>query len=258
MRIEYEKEWNRSRLYIDLEIPFRADYQLEMLKRNKIPSLLEVNGMGLEDGSRYTYTVEGMQSMRQRHNRGKIDKEEILDFVSALISTAGNLRNYFLNPDCLLLDPECIFYRGHIYYFCYLPVRQKALYASFHEMTEYFVKNLDYDHPETVMLACELHKATLLETYDLEEIIKNYKEHEKDRILCREKPVEKRQPFPEESIFTTEEEFLEPTQDNREEEEPNLRKGPWKNLLGKVKKRRWGNWDDLILETDRQEKKIQL
>ena len=51
----------------------------------------------------------------------------------------------------------------------------------FHELTEYFVKMLDYEDTEGIFLAYELHKATLQEHYDLELIMKEYKGREAER-----------------------------------------------------------------------------
>lgn len=38
---------------------------------------------------------------------------------------------------------------------------------SYHELTEYFVRKVDYQDLESIQLACMLHKETLKETYDL-------------------------------------------------------------------------------------------
>ena len=50
---------------------------------------------------------------------------------------------------------------------------------SYHELTEYFVKKVDYQDLESIQLACMLHKETLKETYDLESILQQYEEEAK-------------------------------------------------------------------------------
>lgn len=52
---------------------------------------------------------------------------------------------------------------------------------SYHELTEYFVKKVDYQDLESIQLACMLHKETLKETYDLESILQQYEEEAKNR-----------------------------------------------------------------------------
>ena len=50
---------------------------------------------------------------------------------------------------------------------------------SYHELTEYFVRKVDYQDLESIQLACMLHKETLKETYDLESILQQYEEEAK-------------------------------------------------------------------------------
>ena len=65
--------------------------------------------------------------------------------------------------------------------FCYRPVRQKSLYRSFHEMTEFFVRKLDYKDTEGIFLAYLLHRSTLQEDYDLRAIMEEYRREESER-----------------------------------------------------------------------------
>ncbi len=255
MKTEYEKEWNRAYFHIDIEEEYKETYHLKMIRKNKIPGLLEVKGMGMEGGSRYTYTVSGMQSMKQQHENKMIKKEEIVNFVLALIEVTKQLREYLLNPDCLLLNPDFVFCEGERYYFCYLPVQQKSLSESFHEMTEYFVKNLDYSETDGIFLSYELHKATLQENYDLEKILRDYMEREENRKSEMEEIKEGRSKFSGTNIFTAELEpiIYEPVQDVQTIREMGGWKSPLKKAVGKIKKERWGSWDDLIMETDGQD-----
>ena len=62
-----------------------------------------------------------------------------------------------------------------------MPVQKKKLLQSFHELSEYFVKTLDYEDVEGIFLAYELHKATLQEKYDLKTIMEEYEIHEEER-----------------------------------------------------------------------------
>ena len=67
-----------------------------------------------------------------------------------------------------------------------MPVQKKKLLQSFHELSEYFVKTLDYEDVEGIFLAYELHKATLQEKYDLKTIMEEYEIHEEERKKRRD------------------------------------------------------------------------
>ena len=46
MNTKYEKELNRICLHIHVPEIYEEDYQMPMLRANKIPGILEVNGCG--------------------------------------------------------------------------------------------------------------------------------------------------------------------------------------------------------------------
>lgn len=46
---------------------------------------------------------------------------------------------------------------------------------AFHELTEYFVKHLDYKDTEGVFLVSKIHRETLKENYDLKKVIETCK-----------------------------------------------------------------------------------
>lgn len=260
MKTTFEKEWDRTYLHIDIQEEFQENYQLQMIRKNEIPGILKMKGMEFDKGSRYTFTISGMQSIKQIYEKRTIKKEDILKLVSSLITVTDTLKKYLLNPDCLLLSPEYVYVMEEKYLFCYLPVKQKILSESFHEMTEYFVQNLDYKETEGIFLAYELHKATLQENYNLEQIVRNYEEREKDRINEIEELKEGRGRFTEENIFIEEDEedIYKPNQDIETIREIGGWKKPWRKATDRIRKKRWGNWDDLILETDGQDQEPQL
>ena len=55
MKTGYEKELNRVLLHVDLSKLYEEDYQIHMMKENKISGLLEVTGCGINGKSRYSY-----------------------------------------------------------------------------------------------------------------------------------------------------------------------------------------------------------
>ena len=63
MNTKYEKELNRICLHIHVPEIYEEDYQMPMLRANKIPGILEVNGCGIDGESRYTYEITGLVSM---------------------------------------------------------------------------------------------------------------------------------------------------------------------------------------------------
>lgn len=269
MKTGYEKGLNKVCLHIDLAHTYEEDYKIHMLKENDIPGLLEITGCGIDGKSRYSYEVTGMISMKAKFKDIPIRQTDILHFVNRLMEVVKTLKCYMLSPDGLLLYPEFMFFGEGTWHFCYLPVRKKPLCEAFHIITEYFVKKLDYEDTEGIMLAFEIHKATLQDNYDLDKIMSEYKAHEEKRREgnAGKMPAEKEQTEEltgtsgtieradamQEHIFSLEEEEYVTTPDVQTIREMGVRWNPWRKTADKLKKSRWGSWKDLILETDGQQ-----
>ena len=167
IQIEYETNLSQAFFRVTVAEPYIEDYQIPMLQRNPIDGILSVEGCGVNGGSCYTYGVGGCISMSDLYIKTSMKKQDIQELVDRLLEIIEALQQHMLNPDCLMLEPEYLFRRAGKWWFCYLPGRKKKLTQSFHELSEYFVKTLDYEDVEGIFLAYELHKATLQEKYDL-------------------------------------------------------------------------------------------
>ncbi len=194
-RAEFETKLNRVCLHIYKEEHYEEDYQMPMLRQNRLDGILEVEGCEVDGKARYTYEVSGLTSMKTMYENACIKKQEIEAMINRILEVTEILQRYMLDPNCLVLKPEYIFNKEGRWFFCYFPGMEEDLCQLFHELTEYFVKMLDYEDTEGIFLAYELHKATLQEHYDLELIMKEYKGRESERnkmIRGKQKPVRSR------------------------------------------------------------------
>lgn len=266
-----EKDWNQPCIHIDVPVPYEEDYQMKMLRYNEIEGILRVSGVGREEESRYTYQTRGGISLEKKYENRKIEKETILSFIRQFMDTAENLRNYLLDPDCLLIGEEYIYEKNGRFGFCYLPVRQKSLYRSFHEITEFFVKKLDYRDMEGIFLSYLLHRSTLCEDYDLREIMEEYRREERERQEEQEKAGKTENDGSVDSaVFLlgdeADEEMYAESMEQKyrmrtpvsEVKEEKRRYGPIGKVISRIKTGRWGNWNDLITEIDGQDEKGHL
>ena len=181
LKLTFENNWNRSCLVVDTSAPYTEDYQIKMLKNNSIPGLLNIAGNGLEGKSRYTYPVQELLPFSQKYTEQKISFSTLNLLINQLITLTHVLGNYLLNPDCILLHPDCIFEPRELseqqtkqpFYFCYVPSCPGSLSDSFHKLTEFIVQNLDYNDDNGILLACLLHKETLQKNYHLESLLQS-------------------------------------------------------------------------------------
>ena len=225
-----------------------------MLEENQVEGLLEMHGRGMDDKSCYDYDVSGKVSMKALYEKHTMSGEEIKILLKSILRVVKEVERYLLNVNCILMDPEYIFYREEKYYFCYYPPKEKSLWEGFHHLSEYLVKCADYQDKECVQIVFLLHKETMKENYSLEQIIKECVKEEEENVLAEDKNTD----------LGTEEEKEGSTYFDRTEhdwiasqemgstilrETENLWT-PMKRFLHRRRKPKWGDWDGLYIEEE--------
>ena len=170
MKQEYKKSADHRWMVLEFDEIYEEDYQLRMLKENVVTGLLPVRGQGKDDKSIYRYDITGKISMKKRSEREKWTFESLKEFLKQMIQVLNEVDNFLLDRDCISLDPNHIFYKNGTFYFCYCPGFKGGLRQEFHVLTEFFVKETDYEDRDAVYLASSLHKASMEEQYSVEEI----------------------------------------------------------------------------------------
>lgn len=244
------------KITIEEEELYQEDYQIRMLKINHPEGLLEIGGRGMNGKSYYDYNVSGKISVKAMYERGKIGNGDIKEFLVQFRSVLRTVEKYLLNIHCILLDPEYIFYEEDHFYFCYYPPARQDIWEAFHELTEYLVRQADYQDPECVRIVFLLHKETMEENYSLDKIISEClrnSEEELGRNLRKEtleevmnEPMEQRTAYDtREHDWITEQEMGSSILKETE----NLWT-PVKRFLNRHKKSKWGDWDGLYIEEE--------
>lgn len=178
MRSSINNELGYTELTIEESIRYEEDYQMHMLRECKLEGLIAVVGYGVDERSQYIYDVSGMQNIKQLYEKEPMSEKTISEFCSDLLSMMDRIKQHMLDVNKVLLDPQYIFKNASGYQFCYYPINKDVAKESFHSLTEYFVKAIDYNHINSVRLVCGLHKSTMDEQYDLTEVLERYSDIE--------------------------------------------------------------------------------
>ena len=241
------------KITIEEEIFYKEDYQIRMLKANNLNGILKMGGRGVNQNSYYDYDVSGKISMKAMFERSKINAEDIKMFLRDLKNVVKEVETFLLNIHCILLKPEYIFYEEGKYFFCYYPLAKQELWEEFHELTEYFVKQADYQEQECVRMVFLLHKKTMDENYSWEklaaECMKTLQEDGDAAEEHQKKAGDKDREDMEEDLqgrdWITEQEIGSGVM-----RETDTVWAPVKKLLNKRRKSKWGDWDGLHIEEE--------
>lgn len=220
---------------------YEEDYQMSMLKVNPLKYILPVSGRGIDEKSYYDYDVTGKVSMKAMYERGMINAKDMILFLEQLILGKKELEKYLLNMNCLLLEPDYIFYEEEQFYFCYYPLSNKNIWDEFRRLTEYLVKKADYQDPECVQLVFALHKGVMEENYSIDKLVKECREilkvHEAELEMLRNE---------EQSYDLSEHDWIaEQSEGSSILRETDNLWTPVKKFLNKHKKSKWGSWEGL-------------
>ena len=261
MEITYQNEWEHTDIHVDFEFPYEEDYQMKMLDNNDVQLFLPVCGRGRNGESRYTFRLENGISMENIYSEQEITGKEIESFMEQLSDAIEKIHMYLLDHDHIILDPKLIFIKEGKYKFCYLPVKKRyfhdTLCKSFHQLTEYFVKKLDYKDTRGVLLVSKLHRETMKEGCELKQIMEECKkdlEEYKINVNYETATLETNRDqgaLSENVIFSLDNGGGNQVSYVKEEEEyMKSSKNPFEKVFHKIKGKRWGQWDDLITEIE--------
>lgn len=245
MNVAVRHELNETNLIIEKTVPYEQDYQIRMLMENEYRHLLETTACGIDGKSRYIYNISGRETMESMYETDLIDKMDMITVVEQMVEAIEEAQTYLLDVNCFILSPEYIFYEKGIFYFCYYPLWEESLCEGFHKLTEFFVQKLNYENQEGVIMAFELHKATLTKNYDIEGVMHD--------IEVQTAEIKKSISLPDRekaSCELWEDDWIEENamgigmvREMGEEEETGL----LNRLIGRYKKPKWGKWEDLLM-----------
>lgn len=235
MKITVEREANDSWLKISESIQYESDYQMKMIAYNNPAKMLPMKIKKTDEETIFLYDISDTISLQQYYRQQALNQEEMLWIISEILHVLNEMRRYLLEPDRLVLNPACIFKKENELLFCFLPIYKKSFRKSFHTLTEYFVKELDYSDENAIQTGCRLHKYTMEDNYKLENILKRVEreveENNVNRVLTTQIP-----PVPEEN-----EESDQDFQAFQEEKRFSFKF--WKRKKKKLSK--WGEWENL-------------
>lgn len=241
------------KITIEEDIFYKEDYQIRMLKANNLNGILKMGGRGVNEKSYYDYDVSGKISMQAMFERSKINVKDIKMFLRDFRSVVKEAETFLLNIHCILLKPEYIFYEDGRYFFCYYPLAKQELWEEFHILTEYFVKQADYQDQECIRMVFLLHKKTMDENYSFEklaaECLQNLQKDEHITENYENRVSDKGEEELEDDLrgrdWITEQEIGSGMM-----RESDTVWTPVKRILNKRRKSKWGDWDGLHIEEE--------
>ena len=140
---EYKNISNRSVIrFLFSDRQDMMDYQFEMLKNNRISSLLSCEVVVVDQEIRLTYDITSLITLKKILERKEIGRSEFIQYLNQIISAFNQLENYLLDYGGILLDSDCIYGSPSEdrLYFIYIPDRNMP--QNINELLREFIMRL--------------------------------------------------------------------------------------------------------------------
>lgn len=232
MKTYYKNDLKKAYLILEGEEGEQEDYQIVMLRENEIDGILKTDVRYMDNQSHYHYDISGKTSFKNLHEKINLSYDVMKRLVGDLLQTIQKLRKYMLDANCILLEPEFIFCDREQFYFCYYPPYKEDTKTAFHQLTEFFVREVNYKDEEGVHFAYSMHKMTMEENYSIEEIMQKLVPQEQEEETEIEVSV----------VDYAERMEVAAMEESRVEEKNDLWE-PVRRFLERAKKRRMGYED---------------
>ena len=153
MKTEYRKETEHDYLIIDSGTDGKND-DLTMLEENNIDHLASLTTGVLNGHLRLYYEVTGCEPFMSAYGQTPMSGPVIRLLFESMRKAMSEAERYFLAPEDLVFDPECIFTdpQNGAYLFCCVPGREDPGSREGQKLAEFILRQLDHDDKEAVLL----------------------------------------------------------------------------------------------------------
>ena len=227
---------NLLQSYMVIENQLYGDYDMEMLKRNRLPGFLPFKQIEADGAWQSWYEITGLQMLDEYMKQKPVDYELLKRMVLQIDTCMQLAEEYLLVVDDISLAPERTGIRpetGELY-FCYLKGENKNSARQFQNLIEQILPNVDHRDRRAVEAVYAIYEIVLMEYFDFADVKKVFTQ--KDETA--ENMEENGQMVAEDTVFGMKEETEELPESERTDREAEKRmdksgmQKEWEKLRG--------------------------
>ena len=191
-----------------IENQLYGDYDMEMLKRNRLPGFLPIKQIEADGAWQSWYEITGLQMLDEYMKQKPVDYELLKRMVLQIDTCMQLAEEYLLVVDDISLAPERTGIRpetGELY-FCYLKGENKNSARQFQNLIEQILPNVDHRDRRAVEAVYAIYEIVLMEYFDFADVKKVFTQ--KDETA--ENMEENGQMVAEDTVFGMKEETEKP------------------------------------------------
>lgn len=156
----YKQDLNEEYLVLEETGSDAEDYRFYMLLFNHIEGLLPCSIRSVDGRIKFHYLISGKLSLRTYLEKHKISYRMIQSLIAAILDLENRCKEYLLNMDDVILDPDYVFVEEPVFYFCYLPGYHEKTTEAVHALIGGVIEYADYKDERGTDLLYRLHSNT--------------------------------------------------------------------------------------------------
>lgn len=178
MNVEYVRNLHSNYVRLSLEEkPEEKRYQYCILSRGGIKGLLPCSLRYVDGGAFLYYDITSKQNLVQFHQKGKVSREWLLDFVDSLKKLQKELERFLLQEGNVIWEPQHVFQdlENNVFSFMYVPYYSGE--NGFLQLLAFLVEKIDYDDSQLVECVYKMYEQVEKngETYLQEQLFRDVK-----------------------------------------------------------------------------------
>lgn len=194
---------NLLQSYMVIESDFYSGYDMEMLKRNRLPGFLPFEVTESDGSWQFWYEITGLQMLDEYMKQKPVDYA-LLKKIVLQIDTAMQLAGeYLLIEEDISLLPERMGIRqesGQLY-FCYLKGEDKSPAGQFQNLIEQILPNVDHKDTQAVEAVYAIYEIVLAEHFDFLDVKKVFLEKDEKPYETPKTSEDTRQMTAEDTVY---------------------------------------------------------
>lgn len=157
-----------------MKIPASAESGIDerLMLRRKLPGILPVKKTYVDGGGQYWYNISGKQSLDTYCRVKEVGMDFVEQLILSICSMLERLEWNLIRTECLMLDPELIFFSNvdREFIFTLYPGGNHKGEQEFQILMEYLMKRVDHKDALAVRAVYRIYEQTLEEGYQITDI----------------------------------------------------------------------------------------
>ena len=189
MEVSYWRDFNHNYMVLEKNEVTGEEYMIRMMEQNHIEELLRLQVRKMNGKTYLYYEITSRQPVSQIYENRSLKSRDIEQILTGIRDGMNRTRQYLLNNEDILLDPEYIYMDVDTrrIQLCYVPYSGQENRHSFLRLSEFILKKLDHGEQRAVDLGYELFHQASKENFGFSEIMQLLLKEKKNRGTIAEK-----------------------------------------------------------------------